>query len=226
MVEYNSERAKQSRGWRNKNPGNIDFNANNKWQGQVGIEEGPGARFAVFESHEFGIRALAALLTTYFDRHNLKTIKAILNRWAPPVGRTPTGQQYTQSTNNYVRHVCEITGFSPIEVLDLHKYEHMEPLVRAIITHELGGQPYSQSVINEGLRRAGITRPVETVAQAAKTGTGQGAIVAGTLVAAAAPAAQVISAFSSLNPIVGSILVLAVAAVVVLGILFNRREKN
>lgn len=36
---------KQSRGIRNNNPGNIDYNKNNQWRGQIGIET----------SHEFDV---------------------------------------------------------------------------------------------------------------------------------------------------------------------------
>ena len=58
---------KQSRGYRNCNPGNIDYNERNRWQGQVGIEA--RGRFAVFSEHRWGIRAIAVLLITYQDRY-------------------------------------------------------------------------------------------------------------------------------------------------------------
>ncbi|WP_347147235.1 hypothetical protein [Proteus vulgaris] len=51
--------AKIARGERNNNPGNIDYNPRNKWKGLVGIETGvPNPRFCVFESPEYGIRAI------------------------------------------------------------------------------------------------------------------------------------------------------------------------
>src|SRR4051812_2651489 len=82
-----STAAVNSRGFRNRNPGNIDFAPSNKWQGQVGLGDGwlPAGqrRFAAFESHEYGIRALAMLLTTYQDRYGLRTIRQIVSRWAP-----------------------------------------------------------------------------------------------------------------------------------------------
>jgi hypothetical protein len=154
---------KNSRGYRNKNSGNIDWNANNKWQGQVGRETtGSPPRFAVFESHEFGIRALAVLLITYQDRYDLRTIAGLINRWCPP----KDAHAGNQRTDLYIKHVSDLTGFSSDERLDLHTYDHIMPIVKAIITHELGGNPYTQSVIDDGLRRAGIIKPITTLTEA------------------------------------------------------------
>ena len=55
----------QPRGVRNRNPGNIDFNPRNAWQGQLGLEQGvANPRFARFDVAENGIRALGKLLTS------------------------------------------------------------------------------------------------------------------------------------------------------------------
>ncbi len=51
---------------RNNNPGNIDFNPRNTWQGQLGLEIGVAKpRFARFDDPENGIRALGRLLINY-----------------------------------------------------------------------------------------------------------------------------------------------------------------
>lgn len=147
-----NSRVLQSRGYRNKNPGNIDFNPRNKWVGQVGIEPAPHdngrPRFAVFDSHEHGIRALAMLLQTYQDRHDLKTIRQIINRWAP---------SNENNTNSYVRFVDDfLPNHSADDPIDVHKYADARLLVEAIIRKELGGNPYDDATINEGLRRAGV----------------------------------------------------------------------
>jgi hypothetical protein len=192
---------RNSRGYRNRNPGNIDFNPANKWQGQVGRETtGSPPRFAVFETHEFGIRALAVLLTTYQDRHGLRTIAGIVNRWAP-------GSE--NNTGAYIAHVARLTGRAPDERLDLHRHEDMAPLVKAIITHELGGNPYDDATIDEGLRLAGLPRPVTTLREAAATGTGHGAITVGAVASAAASAAPAIQAVGALPPWVGVAFVLS-----------------
>lgn len=199
---------RQSRGFRNRNPGNIDWNERNKWQGQVGREEtGNPPRFAVFQSHEYGIRALAMLLTTYQDRHGLRTIRGIINRWAPPVGDSngaAPGGQYTQSTSGYVAHVARLTGRDADEALDLHRYGDLRPLVEAIITHELGGQPYDAATIDAGLRLAGVV--AEGRAAVARTGTARAA--AGTA-AAGVGAMAVVEAVQAAAPHVGALAELA-----------------
>ncbi|MBU8545806.1 MULTISPECIES: structural protein [Roseomonadaceae] len=213
-------RPEDSRGYRNRNPGNIDYVTANKWQGQVGIEPAPRhggrARFAVFESHEYGIRALAMLLTTYQDRHGLRSVRGIINRWAPPK---------ENDTGAYVRGVAAALGVDPDAVIDLQRYETMRPMVEAIIRHELGGQPYAAAVIDEGLRRAGIVRPVATVLEAAATGTGRGASSVATAVAVAAPAASVISSLGGLPQWTGVALIVAVAVIALSVILSRRRDR-
>lgn len=144
------ERAKQARGYRNKNPGNIDWNARNKWQGQVGREAtGNPPRFAVFETHEHGIRALARLLQSYQTQHSLFTIAGIINRWAP------TNEN---NTSAYVNFVSRFVGIEPDEQVDVFKWNIARPMVEAIIRKELGGNPYPPEVIDEGLKMAGVMR--------------------------------------------------------------------
>ncbi len=211
----------KSRGFFNKNPGNLDHNPRNKWQGLVGLEtRGNPPRFAVFESHEFGIRALAVLLTTYQDRHGLNTIAGIINRWCPP----HDDHAGAQRTDLYIKFVAERTGFAPDEVIDVHQYKYAEPLVKAIIHKELGGQPYAQNVIDEGLRRAGVVKPVHTFVEAAKTNSGKSAIQVGAVAAAAATAAPALTALSTINPIVGVALVVCATALAIFFILKKRKD--
>lgn len=118
-----------TRGYRNRNPGNIEHVEANKWQG---LAEPPSdGRFCRFVSHEYGIRALAALLTTYQDRHGLITVRDIIGRWAPP-GENATGA--------YVAAVVKRTGFTASAPLDLHEYVWLRPLVEAILAHNLTGR--------------------------------------------------------------------------------------
>ena len=206
---------KQSRGYRNKNPGNIDWNERNKWQGQVGIEQtGSPPRFAVFESHEYGIRALAALLTTYQDRHGLRTVRGIIDRWAPPAENV---------TSAYVDAVARAMDVGRDDQIDVHTYAHMRPLVAAIIKHELGGMPYDAATIDEGLRLAGVPKPIETLRDAAGTGTGGGAITVGAVASAAAAAAPAVQALGGLSPWVGGLIVVLAAGAGVAFVLAKRR---
>ena len=136
----------QSRGVRNNNPGNIDYNKANAWQGQLGLELGvPKPRFARFDTAENGIRALGKLLLTYQDKHKLRTVTAVISRWAP---------SNENDTAAYVKAVERSTKTSHGDTIDLRSYGVMAGFVKAIIHHENGGDPYPDSVIAEGVRRA------------------------------------------------------------------------
>lgn len=199
---------RESRGYRNKNPGNIDYVPANMWQGQTGKE--PNGRFAIFDSHENGIRALALLLTTYQDRHGLRTVRGIISRWAPST---------ENNTRAYVYAVAERMNRGPDEQVDLHCYKDMRPMVEAIITHELGGNPYPDRSIDEGLRRAGVVAELKSAADVlAKTDTGKAAVgvgAAGT-VAALAQAAPAVQALGYVGPVVGVVLVIAAVVLFIL----------
>lgn len=213
--------AKVTRGERNRNPGNIERSAANKWQGRVSDAEyrrtfefrENGGRFEVFSAVEWGIRALAVLLVNYQDKHGLRTIRGIIDRWAPG---------HENNTGAYVAHVAKLTGFGPDAVLDLHSYAHMAPLVRAIITHENGRCLYSQAVIDDGLMRAGIKAPDAKVVSdkadkrktaAAVAGVGGFGLLGGVeVVQQVAPAVTpVLQAIGSLPPWLGIAVVIGAA---------------
>lgn len=144
-----------TRGIRNNNPGNIDRNSANKWQGRMPREKMTDAqkaekRFEVFASPAWGIRAMCILLITYFDKHGCTSVEKIINRWAPP---------RENDTGAYVRMVATAVGRGPNEFINVHEYRWLRPLVLAIIRHENGVQPYNDDVIEEGLRLAGVVKP-------------------------------------------------------------------
>lgn len=137
------------RGARNKNPGNIRHSAA-KWQGMAPTQT--DAEFVQFTDDAFGIRALARVLLTYQNTHGLRSVRAIIGRYAPP---------NENDTGGYVRFVCseltrafgrEVRPDDPIEVDELAT---ALPLVRAIIRKETG-LIYTDAKIIEGLRLAGI----------------------------------------------------------------------
>lgn len=142
----------ETRGVRNKNPGNIDYNQSNKWQGQIGLEIPVGSskpRFARFDTPENGIRALGKLLLTYYTKHNLMTVKGIINRWAPPK-ENDTGA-YVASVQASVKAA---TGKDAIGIIDLRDPPTLKAVVNAIIRHENAGYVYPEAVVSEGIRRA------------------------------------------------------------------------
>lgn len=130
------------RGIRNNNPLNIRENASggDAWQGELETEL-DGA-FEEFESPEYGIRAAVKLFETYRTRYGLDTIAGIVSRWAP---------SSENDTNSYIESVAQKTGIHADIFLTQEDYP---ALLKAMIFHENGQQPYPDSVINEGVRLA------------------------------------------------------------------------
>lgn len=138
----------QTRGVRNNNPGNIDYNKANDWQGQLGLEIKVGAstpRFARFDTPENGIRALGKLLLTYQRKHGLKTVEQIISRWAPST------ENNTRAYADAVARAMQVTAHANI---NLSTVAMLRPMVEAIIRHENGYNPYVRGEIDEGVRRA------------------------------------------------------------------------
>lgn len=155
------------RGIRNNNPGNIRRNGD-PWQGlaerQLDIE------FFTFKSAVYGIRALARTLITYQDKYGLRTIRQIISRWAPP---------NENNTEAYVKAVAASTGLDADQPLDVHRFDHLLPLTKAIIRHENGQQPYSDAELTKGLVLAGVEPPQANL-QASRTVKGGQAATAAT----------------------------------------------
>lgn len=156
-----------SRGIRNNNPGNIDRNPANQWQGRMPRDRMTAAqlaepRFEVFQAPAWGIRAMCILLINYQDKHGLNTISGIIGRWAPTV---------ENNTSAYVLAVARAVGVGADAWIDVQQYRYLRPLVEAIIQHENGSQPYAADVIDEGLRLAGVVKPVDSTAMATPAAT-------------------------------------------------------
>ena len=142
------------RGLRNNNPGNIDYNPRNAWQGQIGLEEGtPRPRFARFDSPENGIRALGKLLLNYRGKdgmpdvgaHGIDTVLETVSRWAPA---------NENDTEAYARALAARLGVKPTDRIDIQNPNVLREVVVGIIVHENGRNPYSIAIIDEGVRRA------------------------------------------------------------------------
>ncbi len=135
-----------ARGIRSNNPGNLD-RSDIAWQGMA-ADQSSDPRFVVFTSPQYGIRALAKTLLTYQNVHNLRTVRKIIGRYAP---------KRENDTDAYVNAVSMVLGVSPDAEIDVDQVAVMLPLVRAIITHENGAQPYSERQLRDGLRMAGVS---------------------------------------------------------------------
>ena len=131
------------RGIRNHNPGNIRHG--DKWQG-LSVEQ-TDSSFCVFDAPEYGIRALAKILLNYERKYGLNTVRKIINRYAPEV---------ENDTASYVASVAGQLGVAADEVIDINDTAVMLVLVKAIIRHENGCQPYDNEVLIKGIRMAGV----------------------------------------------------------------------
>lgn len=134
-------KADTPRGIRNNNPGNLENNGI-PWTGLSDSQT--DSRFYQFVNPVWGVRALARVLKTYRDTHGLSTPQEIISRWAPA---------FENDTDSYARAVADAVGvdpFSPVPDSDSARLQ----LVKAIIKHENGIQPYPDDLIREGIARA------------------------------------------------------------------------
>lgn len=128
------------RGIRNNNPGNIRYTGT-AWQG-LATPPSDGA-FCIFTEAKYGLRALAILLRNYKRYYGICTVASIINRYAPSV---------ENNTRSYIQSVCKATGFSESEQLDTESAVVLLPLIKAIVKHENGQQPYTDEQILEGIK--------------------------------------------------------------------------
>jgi hypothetical protein len=100
------------------NPGNIRYYP--AFKGCVGSTKG----FCKFSTLGFGYRAILTLLTTYYTKYGLTTIRGIVSRYAPPT---------ENDTQGYINLVSRKTGFAADKVL---QKEDLIFLVPAIVLQE------------------------------------------------------------------------------------------
>lgn len=89
-----------TRGQRNNNPLNIRHSKAFMWMGEQ-LPDADG--FARFNTMLMGVRAAFALIRTYNFRHNLKTVRQIIERWAPPE------ENHTELYISYITHNTHLT---------------------------------------------------------------------------------------------------------------------
>jgi len=132
-----------SRGIRNNNPGNIRHG--DAWQGLA--EQQTDSSFCVFRSPEYGIRALAKVLLNYEKKYGLNTVRKIVSRYAP---------ENENDTESYIKSVAGQLGVDTDEPITMRDKATLLVLVKAIIRHENGEQPYSNEILIKGLEMAGV----------------------------------------------------------------------
>lgn len=125
-----------SRGLKNCNPGNIRRSAT-KYKGETA---GTDAAFKSFKTMAWGYRAMFVLLDTYRRRHDCKSIRAMISRYAPPT---------ENATENYIRTVAARAGKDPDEQLDTQDRTTMIAVVAAMSAVE-NGRPARMEEVAEG----------------------------------------------------------------------------
>ena len=130
-----------SRGIRNNNPGNIRWK--DKWRGLKKDGREQDEDFCVFVAPEYGIRAMARILLNYSSVYKINTVGGIIHRWAPPS---------ENDTVSYIKHVAKELKVEPDEMINVRDTNVMLKLIKAIIKHENGYNPYTDDLILKGIR--------------------------------------------------------------------------
>jgi len=137
-----------ARGLRNCNAGNLRHGS--QWKGMEVAQLDKD--FIQFTEPEWGIRALVILLFNYARKFNIHTLHSLVARYAPA------------SENNcaaYEQALSKALGVHHSERIDWTEPLVMRTLVKAIVKHENGVNPYPDKVIEEGMRRAGLEMPAK-----------------------------------------------------------------
>jgi len=127
-------------GVRNNNPGNIRYNAANKWVGQTGSNAG----YATFSDPAYGVRAMFSLFRTYINKHGLDTISKFGARWAPAS---------ENNTAAWASNVALFSGIAQNAKLNASDQAQMTKLAKGIIGAENGAafvNHYNGSVFSKG----------------------------------------------------------------------------
>jgi len=132
-----------ARGIRNNNPGNIR-KSRTLWQGEAPAQPDPD--FVTFVSAAYGIRAIAKILLNY-QAAGFNTVRKIVSRWAPPS---------ENDTEAYVADVAHDVGLGPDQLVELHVLARLVAVMKALVRHEEGVQPYPDTEYVAGAELAGV----------------------------------------------------------------------
>lgn len=131
--------ASAPRGIRNNNPLNIKWVSFQTWNGQTGVDD---AGFVIFDKPENGIRAGVRTLTSYRNAGYV-TPRQIITRW--------TGGDSSAIQNSYIAHVSSALGIAESAEVPASRWFD---LIKVMIKHENGQQPYNDAQIRAGIASA------------------------------------------------------------------------
>ncbi len=128
----------EPRGIRNNNPGNLVI-ANNAWKGKVPVSQNTDGKFEQFTQPLWGIRAMYIDVRGDIEKDGLNTIRKLITEYAPA---------FENNTAAYIQSVVNQVGIGQdTRILPAHYLN----LLKAIIKHENGKQPYSDALIIEAM---------------------------------------------------------------------------
>lgn len=114
-------------------------------------EQKEESSFCVFKSADYGFRALALVLLTYFRKYKLKSVYSIISRFAP------ANENDTQAYVSDVSDRLGVLSSAPINVEDLGT---LTELCKAIAIHETGAWLFDNTDLLSGVSMAlGIIDP-------------------------------------------------------------------
>lgn len=123
------------RGLRNNNPGNIRRNSD-VFQGEVNPSRDKD--FKQFKSMAYGYRAMFKILSNYYRKYSLTTIRKMIGRWAP---------ENENNTSAYVSLVSSYAGIGPDDPINVNDQEQMIRIVAGMSKVENGREPVMSDVI-------------------------------------------------------------------------------
>lgn len=119
------------RGLRNKNPGNL--RPGSQWQG-LATPPTDGQNYLVFTTPHYGLRAAALNLKNQQVKHGLRTVSAIITKYAPAADNNNTAA--------YIAAVAKRLGVTPDARLNMTNAATLERFLRAVVSHENGRGDY------------------------------------------------------------------------------------
>lgn len=147
VVAAGGAMAIKPRGIRNRNPGNIEYNPANNWDGQAGSD----GRYAIFDPHPagefvYGARAAAKLLRNYARKYGIRTIAGLITRWAP---------HSENPTDAYIDNVAAAVGAPAYLPIDVEDDALLERMLVGMFRQEVGGDFVPLEDIRRGIALAG-----------------------------------------------------------------------
>lgn len=127
------------RGIRDNNPFNLE-DSGIPWLGLSPAQD--DQPYLKFDSHIYGIRAGVRDIKTA-QREGISTVSEFITKFAPPT---------ENNTAAYIAAVCTECNVEPDQAVDFNQI--MPQLVKAIIRHENGQQPYTDADISYAISLA------------------------------------------------------------------------